>query len=531
VRQNTELIFKQRIQEESFGMQRLRRATPIALTLFLALVSGAFAGANAGATFSLTSSSTISGVGPGETVTLDIAGSGFVGIKNLDVYITVSDPAAFDLTSVTVAPFTGWFPLAGQLVSGTTDRVRVGAALLGAGGVDGDGAFSVNINTAAGFSADTEATITVDLISVGPSSSDRDEFATDALGIAVQLNPPVSDPTLSASTATDVSTDFSAVGDGDAADGSDGEVTFGVIFADETGAATAGQTITWTVTNNGAESIYVLGATVSEIAAGASSTLSSTSGADGSSMLVLDAEGDKFAGSTSASVSASTSADNSEGATLALSVDFSATWDVPVPAELASFAADVTTDLGVELRWAVSSQTNNLGWEVYRSADNSVFERVSGLIAGDGTSDTFRSFTFTDNGTPASDVLYYYLRQIDLNGTATRSSVLEVLMAPTAVLEQALPLVTELAQNYPNPFNPETTIHFDLATETSVTLRVYDMTGQVVRTLVQSSLQPGSYTHLWDGRNEAGVKVGSGVYFYQLEAGSFSSKKKMTLLQ
>ena len=104
-------------------------------------------------------------------------------------------------------------------------------------------------------------------------------------------------------------------------------------------------------------------------------------------------------------------------------------------------------------------------------------------------------------------------------------------MAPTAVAEQALPVVTQLAQNYPNPFNPETTIHFDLATETSVTLRVYDMTGQVVRTLVQGSLAPGNYTQLWDGRNEAGSKVGSGVYFYQLQAGSFSSKKKMTLLQ
>lgn len=512
-------------------MQRLRRATPIALALFLALVSGAFAGANAGATFSLTSSSTISGVGPGETVTLDIAGSGFVGIKNLDVYITVSDPAAFDLGSVTMAPFAGWFPLAGQLVSGTTNRVRVGAALLGAGGVDGDGSFSVSITTAAGLTTDTEATITVDLISVGPSSSDRDEFNEATLGLAVQLNPPVSDPTLTASTATDVSTDFSAVGDGNVADGSDGEVSLGVVFANETGAATAGQTISWTITNNGAESIFVLGSTVSEIAAGASTTLSSTSGADGSSTLVLDAEGDKFAGSTSATVSASTSAANSEGANLALEVGFSVTWDVPVPAELASFAADITGDSNVELRWAVSSQTNNLGWEVYRSEDNEVFERVSGLIAGDGTSDTFRSFSFTDGDTPATDVLFYYLRQIDLNGTATRSNVLEVLVAPTAIVEQALPLVTELAQNYPNPFNPETTIHFDLATETSVTLRVYDMTGQVVRTLVQGSLQPGTYTQLWDGRNTAGIKVGSGVYFYELQAGSFSSKKKMTLLQ
>ena len=512
-------------------MQRLRRATPIALALFLALVSGAFAGANEGVVFSLTSSSTISGVGPGESVTLDIAGSGFVGIKNLDVFVTVSDPDAFDLGSSTLTAFAGWFALPGQVVSGTTDQVRVGAALLGAGGVDGDGSFQVNLTTSAGFTTATEATITVNLISVGPSSTDRDQFDAAALGLVVNLNPPVSDPTLSAGTATDISTDFSAVGDGDVANDSDGEVTLGVVFADETGVVASGQAITWTIVNNGSESIYVLGASVSAIASGATGTVSGTSDAEGASFLLLDAEGDKFAGSTSASVTASTSADNSEGATLDLSVDFSVTWDVPVPAELASFAADVTGDQDVQLRWAVTSQTNNLGWEVYRSVDQDVFERVSGLISGDGTSDTFRSFSFLDTEAPATDVLYYYLRQIDLNGTATRSSVIEVLLAPTAVLEQALPLATALAQNYPNPFNPETTIHFDLAGESGVSLRVFDMTGQVVRTLVRGSLPAGSYTELWDGRNEMGVKVGSGVYFYELQAGSFSSKRKMTLLQ
>jgi hypothetical protein len=509
----------------------MRRATPIALALFLALVSGAFAGANEGVTFSLTSSETISGVGPGASVTLDIAGSGFVGIKNLDVYVTVSDPGAFDLGAVSVAPFAGWFPLAGQLVSGTTDQVRVGAALLGAGGVTGDGSFTVTLTTSATFTTETEATVTVSLISVGPSSSDRDEFDAAALGLALQLNPPVSDPTLSASSATDISTDFSSVGDGNVADGSDGEVTLGVVYANDTGVATAGQTVTWTIVNNGSESIFVLGSSVSTIASGATATVSATTGAGGASALVLDAEGDKFAGSTSASVTASTSAANSEGATLALSVDYSVTWDVPVPAELASFAADVTGDADVQLRWAVSSQTNNLGWEVYRSEDNEVFERVSGLISGDGTSDTFRTFGFLDAELPATDVLFYYLRQIDLNGTVTRSNVIEVMLAPTAVLEQALPLATALAQNYPNPFNPETTIHFDLATESGITLRVFDMTGQVVRTLVRGSLPAGSYTELWDGRNELGVKVGSGVYFYELQAGSFSSKKKMTLLQ
>ena len=88
-----------------------------------------------------------------------------------------------------------------------------------------------------------------------------------------------------------------------------------------------------------------------------------------------------------------------------------------------------------------------------------------------------------------------------------------------------------LAQNFPNPFNPETTIRFDIATEASVSVRIFDITGQVVRTLVSDSRAAGSYTELWDGRTDAGVRVGSGVYFYELKAGSFTSMKKMTFVQ
>jgi hypothetical protein len=308
-------------------------------------------------------------------------------------------------------------------------------------------------------------------------------------------------------------------------------VALAAIFRDATGAAAAGQSITWTIGNSGAESIYILGTTATEVAAGASVTITATSAADGSTGLTLDAVGDKFAGSTSASVTAATSADNSEGASIALSVTYSVTWDVPVPAELASFAGEVVGEQGVSLQWAVASQTSNLGWEVYRSVDNQVFERVSPLISGEGTTDEFRQYAFLDEDVPGADVVYYYLRQIDLNGTASRSDVVEVALAATGVFEQSLPLTTALNQNYPNPFNPETTIQFDLAVESSVTLRVFDVTGQVVRTLVQGSMPAGSYVQLWDGRNERGARVGSGLYFYELKAGSFTSMKKMTLLQ
>lgn len=515
-------------------MQRIFRATSAALGLTVALATGVFAGASSGATFSQSSAATVAGVGPGAQVSISIDISGIVSARNVTVYLQVSDPAAFNMTSMSLS---GGGVLSsmtvlgsGTLVSGTTDQLKHGGAFLGTTAT-GDGSVTATLNTSASFTASTNATITVTAIDLGESATVLDHFDAAAVGAAVEINPPVSDPTLVASTATDISTDFSAVGSGGSQDGSAGEVSLGATFKDASGVPASGQSISWTVVNNGAESIYVLGTTATMVAAGASTTVTVASDANGASGIVLDAEGDKLAGSTSATVTAATSADNSEGTTLNLSVVYSVTWDVPVPAELASFAGDVLGDQGVRLQWSVSSQTNNLGWEVYRSSDNQVFERVSPLISGEGTTDEFRQYSFLDETVSGTDVVYYYLRQVDLNGTATRSNVIEIALAPTGVLEQTLPLATALNQNYPNPFNPETTIRFDLATEASVSLRVYDISGQVVRTLVQGSLPAGSYTELWDGRNASGVRVGSGIYFYELRAGSYSSMKKMTLLQ
>lgn len=84
---------------------------------------------------------------------------------------------------------------------------------------------------------------------------------------------------------------------------------------------------------------------------------------------------------------------------------------------------------------------------------------------------------------------------------------------------------------YPNPFNPETTIRYELASRTHVSLRVYDVSGAVVRTLVDNVKAAGSYSLTWNGRDDHGSPVSSGVYFYRITAGSFQDVRKMTLLK
>jgi len=98
-------------------------------------------------------------------------------------------------------------------------------------------------------------------------------------------------------------------------------------------------------------------------------------------------------------------------------------------------------------------------------------------------------------------------------------------------LEEAKPTHFELKGNYPNPFNPETVIKFALPQDMPVTLKVYNILGQVVNTLVDEVLPAGDHSVIWNGKNGQGGDAASGVYFYRINAGDFESIKKMTLLR
>lgn len=97
--------------------------------------------------------------------------------------------------------------------------------------------------------------------------------------------------------------------------------------------------------------------------------------------------------------------------------------------------------------------------------------------------------------------------------------------------EREIPSEFVLSQNYPNPFNPSTKIEFTLARSGFVTLKIYDTLGRKVRTLVSEVLSSGYKSVIWDGKNDEGKEVASGVYFYQLKAGDISEPKKMLLLK
>jgi flagellar hook assembly protein FlgD len=96
--------------------------------------------------------------------------------------------------------------------------------------------------------------------------------------------------------------------------------------------------------------------------------------------------------------------------------------------------------------------------------------------------------------------------------------------------ESAIPTFG-LAQNYPNPFNPSTNFEFRISSLEFTTLKIFDVLGREVSTLVDEMRPAGSYTVRWDGMDNRGVSVSSGIYLYQLVAGSSTVTKKMILLK
>ncbi|MFQ5631246.1 MAG: FlgD immunoglobulin-like domain containing protein, partial [bacterium] len=97
--------------------------------------------------------------------------------------------------------------------------------------------------------------------------------------------------------------------------------------------------------------------------------------------------------------------------------------------------------------------------------------------------------------------------------------------------EDIMPVVILLHQNYPNPFNPETKIRYSLPQTNNVSLKIYNINGDIIRTLVNAKVEAGEHFIRWDGTDNNGFLVASGVYYYELMVGTFRQVNKMTLIR
>jgi peptidoglycan-N-acetylglucosamine deacetylase len=186
-----------------------------------------------------------------------------------------------------------------------------------------------------------------------------------------------------------------------------------------------------------------------------------------------------------------------------------------VPVQLDSFSA-IALSNSIELSWTTATELDNNGFTVERSMDKIQWEQIA-YIKGKGTTTEPSSYSFKDLSKTAGNV-YYRLKQINYDGSYTYSKIIE-----TAI---NIPVSFNLEQNYPNPFNPITTINYQIPEDSFVTLKVYDLLGREVYTIVNKQLTPGKYSVQFDGSN-----LPSGFYLYQLKAAQYTSTRKIVLLK
>jgi hypothetical protein len=191
-----------------------------------------------------------------------------------------------------------------------------------------------------------------------------------------------------------------------------------------------------------------------------------------------------------------------------------------VPVELTSFTATLSGN-DIILRWSTATEQNNKGFEIQRgfgdqSTQINSWEKI-GFVVGHGSTTEPKSYSFTSKSNSAG-TYNFRLKQIDFDGSFEYSPVVEVTVEN--------PLEYTLRQNYPNPFNPSTNLSFVIGQSAFVTLKVYDVLGNLVETLLNETRPAGKYTVNFNAKG-----MSSGIYYYTLKAGSFTSTRKMILMK
>jgi hypothetical protein len=211
--------------------------------------------------------------------------------------------------------------------------------------------------------------------------------------------------------------------------------------------------------------------------------------------------------------------------------------DHPLPAILYSFTATYS-NFASTLSWTTQSENNNLGWNVYRSLTVDISEgsvQNIALIEGSGTTSEPTCYSFTDPyPVIAGHDYWYWLESINFSGESDIYGPV-LLSIPHLNPDQHTPVIPEefgLYQNYPNPFNPDTQIRFALKHAGTCDLSVFDIKGRKVKSLLRDDIEADHvYNVIWNGDDESGRQVSSGIYFYRLNGEKYQETKKMILMK
>jgi PKD repeat protein len=193
------------------------------------------------------------------------------------------------------------------------------------------------------------------------------------------------------------------------------------------------------------------------------------------------------------------------------------------PAAPKNLHALLTEELTVSLTWNTSNAPDLKQYTVYRSTDDFHFIGIG------TTTDT----TLVDDDVELNQEYYYVVTAMDSSGNESSFSVsVSITVAISNIGEDvSIPTHYYLAQNYPNPFNPVTTIRYGLPRSAYVSIIIYDILGHRVRNLVNMQKSAGYHKEQWNGMNNVGEMVSSGIYYYKIESKDFNQTMKMVLIR
>lgn len=204
----------------------------------------------------------------------------------------------------------------------------------------------------------------------------------------------------------------------------------------------------------------------------------------------------------------------------------------PFPVELTTFFANIVENV-VTLQWETATEVNNYGFDIERKnppppggraglnpLQGEDFEKI-GFVEGHGNSNSPKEYSFIDDN-PPSGTIHYRLKQIDTDGSYEYSEVVSI--------ETGIPKDYELKQNFPNPFNPTTKIIYKLPADGFVTMKIYNVLGKEIVSLVNENKKAGTHTIIFDG-STAGGGLSSGIYILRFNSGNYTGLIKMILLR
>lgn len=209
----------------------------------------------------------------------------------------------------------------------------------------------------------------------------------------------------------------------------------------------------------------------------------------------------------------------------------------PLPVTLSSFFAEFSEGASM-LQWTTQSESNNQGWHIYRSESedaNLSIQINENMIPGAGTTTEQTDYLFEDEYELAPlQTYFYWLESIDYGGTTNMHGPVSVDI-PDSEDDNFPPELTAvygLYQNLPNPFNPTTRIAFKLQEDSKGTLEIYNAKGQIIKALFDGSISADEVSvFVWDGRDNDGAEVSSGMYFYKLTTTTETYTKKMIMMK